>query len=436
VQINHGQASSHTFDILIIGAGPAGMAAAVAAASKGITVGVVDDNPTAGGQIWRGESPRPSTPEAAAWFRRIRESRFDLISATQVLGPLEPGILLADANGQAAEFRFDRLILATGARELFLPFPGWTLPNVLGAGGLQAMVKAGLPIEGKKVVVAGSGPLLLAVAAYLKKRGADVRLVAEQAPLGRLAGFGLGLWREPAKIRQAIGLKLAMGGIRFKARCWPVEAEGKETLASVTLTDGRSTWREPCDYLACGFGLVPNIELPLALGCTISKGFVGVDGSQRTSIPKTYAAGEITGIGGLDLSLVEGQIAGHSAAGDEVKARELFPRRERARRFARGLDRAFALRDELHALPRRDTIVCRCEDVTHGALVPFSSWVDAKLQTRCGMGACQGRICGAAAGVLYGWTRTSVRPPIFPTDLGHLARRTLGPVHGTGPSSS
>jgi NADPH-dependent 2,4-dienoyl-CoA reductase/sulfur reductase-like enzyme len=416
-------ASSASFDVLIVGAGPSGMAAAVAASANGRKVGVVDDNPSPGGQIWRGEARKPSSREAAAWFDRIRASKFDLLPMTQVLAPLEPGALLADTGGAAVELRFERLILATGARELFLPFPGWTLPNVMGAGGLQAMVKAGLPIEGKTVVVAGSGPLLLAVASYLKRRGAKIAIVAEQVPFGRLTRFGLGLWNEGGKLAQAMSLRLSMGLIPFRAGAWPVAAEGEERLESVTITNGRKTCSIRCDYLACGFGLVPNIELAAALGCAEGDGFVSVDASQRTSTPNVFAAGELTGIGGLDLSLIEGEIAGLCASGAEAEARFLFPKREKARRFARRLERAFALRPELSRLPDPNTIVCRCEDVSHGSLVSRTSWVDAKLQTRCGMGPCQGRICGAATKVLYGWSRTSIRPPIFPAELGHLASR-------------
>jgi D-hydroxyproline dehydrogenase subunit alpha len=416
-------ASSTSFDILIVGAGPSGMAAAVAASACGRKVGVVDDNPSPGGQIWRGEARKPSSREAAAWFDRIRASKFDLLPMTQVLAPLEPGTLLADTGGAAVELRFERLILATGARELFLPFPGWTLPNVMGAGGLQAMVKAGLPIEGKTVVVAGSGPLLLAVASYLKRRGAKIPIVAEQVPLGRLTRFGFGLWNDAAKLAQAVSLRMSMGLIPFRAGVWPIAAEGDDRLESVTITNGRKSRRIPCDYLACGFGLVPNIELASALGCAERDGFVSVDASQRTTTPNVFAAGEITGIGGLDLSLVEGEIAGLCASGVEAEARFLFAKRDKARGFARRLTKSFALRPELSQLPRTDTIVCRCEDVTHGALSARTSWVDAKLQTRCGMGPCQGRICGAATKVLYGWSRTSIRPPIFPAELGHLASR-------------
>ncbi|HEY2157511.1 MAG TPA: FAD/NAD(P)-binding oxidoreductase [Isosphaeraceae bacterium] len=415
--------SDPAFDILVVGSGPAGMAAAVGASARGKAVGVVDDNPSHGGQIWRNGAKEPPSREAARWLDRVRTAGFETFTATQVLGPLGPRLLLAESEGQAIEIRYERLIVATGARELFLPFPGWTLPNVMGAGGLQAMVKSGMPIEGTRVVVAGSGPLLLAVAACLRKLGAKVPLVAEQAPFAKVAGFGLGLWREPKKIAQVLVLGTALGRVPFRAGCWPVAAEGDGALESVTMTDGSKTWRERCDYLACGFGLVPNVELAGALGCATHHGVVGVDALQRTTVPDVFAAGEVTGIGGLDRSLVEGEIAGLAASGDEAAARFLFPARDRAHRFARRLERAFGLRDELRRLPRPETIVCRCEDVAHGSLAPYSSWTEAKLQTRCGMGPCQGRVCGAAAEVLYGWTRTSIRPPIFPTALGHLAGR-------------
>jgi NADPH-dependent 2,4-dienoyl-CoA reductase/sulfur reductase-like enzyme len=248
-----------------------------------------------------------------------------------------------------------------------------------------------------------------------------VALVAEQAPIGRVVGFGMGLWREPKKLAQAVGLSASTANIRLKIGCWPIAAEGNGRIEAVTFTDGRKTWREPCDYLACGFGLVPNLELAATLGCARRGGSVVVDVFQRTTAPDVFAAGEVTGIGGLDRSLVEGEIAGLAASGDEAAARFLFGRRDRARAFARRLDRAFALRDELRSLARPDTVVCRCEDVAHGVLGRYSSWTEAKLQTRCGMGPCQGRVCGAAARVLYGWEHTSIRPPIFPAPLGLLA---------------
>jgi D-hydroxyproline dehydrogenase subunit alpha len=411
---------SRLFDVLVVGAGPAGLAATVCASGEGRTVGLVDDNPDLGGQIWRGERPRPSSPEAASWFEKIRAASFEALPGTRVVGLVKSGTLLAESNGRPVELSYRSLILATGARELFLPFPGWTLPNVMGAGGLQALVKSGLPIEGKAVVVAGSGPLLLAVAALLKKKGANVLGVYEQAPISRLVGFGLGLWSEPGKLFQAIGLRQEIGGVRYRAGCWPVEAVGDDAVRSVKLTDGRSTWSVDCDYLACGFGLVPNLELPAILGCALSERATIVDEMQQTTVPDVYCAGEATGIGGLDLAVIEGMNAGYAATGQTEAARSRNYALRNARKFAASLERSFALRAELRHLARPDTIVCRCEDVPAGALQGRTSWVDAKLQTRCGMGPCQGRICGASTAFLHGWERGSVRPPIFPVAVENL----------------
>jgi D-hydroxyproline dehydrogenase subunit alpha len=412
---------SRSFDVLIVGAGPSGLAAMVAASSAGRKVGLVDDNPDLGGQIWRGERPKPSSREAVAMFARVREAEFEALPGTRVVGTAGPDSLMAESIGKSVELHYRSLILVTGARELFLPFPGWTLPNVVGAGGLQALVKSGLPIEGKSVVVAGSGPLLLAVAALLTKKGAVVRGIFEQAPMARLVRFGLGLWSKPGKLLQAIGLRRQIGGVPYRAGCWPVEAIGDESLRSARLTDGRSTWSVDCDYLACGFGLEPNLELPSLLGCALKPGRTLVDEWQRTTAPRVFCAGEATGIGGLDLALIEGEIAGLAAAGRTDQAARLFRARNRARKFADALERSFALREELRHLAQPDTIVCRCEDVPAGALQGRTSWVDAKLQTRCGMGPCQGRICGAATEFLHGWDRGSVRPPIFPVGVESLA---------------
>jgi NADPH-dependent 2,4-dienoyl-CoA reductase/sulfur reductase-like enzyme len=157
------------------------------------------------------------------------------------------------------------------------------------------------------------------------------------------------------------------------------------------------------------------------LGCRLRKGFVQVDESQRTSVPDIFCAGEPTGIGGVDLSLVEGEMAGLAAVGREADARKLFTARRKLRRFARALERTFTLRQELKMLTRVETIVCRCEDVTYDWLKAHKSWRAAKLYTRCGMGACQGRVCGPATQFLFNWTPDAVRPPIFPTNVNHLA---------------
>jgi NADPH-dependent 2,4-dienoyl-CoA reductase/sulfur reductase-like enzyme len=146
-----------------------------------------------------------------------------------------------------------------------------------------------------------------------------------------------------------------------------------------------------------------------------------VDEVQRTSIANVFSAGEPTGIAGVESALLTGTMAGLSAAGKLEEAKALLPRRKKFERFAERLKRAFTLRPELLALAEPDTIVCRCEDVTCEALKNYESWNDAKRQTRCGMGACQGRVCGPATEALFGWGASSVRPPLFPVPLSAMS---------------
>jgi D-hydroxyproline dehydrogenase subunit alpha len=415
------------FDIVVVGGGPAGIAAACAAVDSGARVALVDETPWLGGQIWRGQQAKPSLPEAQRWLQRVRKSNTTILDRTSVIAAPERGVLLAEHAGGAREIRWKKLILATGARELFLPFPGWTLPGVVGPGGAQALVKNGWPIANQRVVIAGSGPLLLAVADGLKQAGAKIVSVSEQARLQQLLPFGAALCAHPARLLQGFQIKRRLGGVAYRFGVWPVKAEGDEKVRSVTFTDGCRTWSEECDVFACGFGLVPNSELPLLLGCELKDGFVAVDQWQSTSEPDVYCAGEPTGIGGVDCALIEGQIAGFAAAGQNSSASALFGKRASWHRFRSALDRAFTLRPEVKALAGDDTLVCRCEDVTLGRMRQFSGWRDAKWQSRCGMGACQGRVCGAASKVIFGWGMESVRPPVTPAKVSSLLRSKSQP---------
>src|SRR5262245_19821157 len=221
-------------EVVIIGAGPAGLAAAKAVLECRASVTVVDDNPAAGGQIWRG------LPIPREW-----QSKPQVIYGARV-DAAAPGHITVETRNDCRDLPYDSLVLATGARERFLPFPGWALPHVVGAGGLQAIAKSGLPIAGKRVVVAGSGPLLLAVAKYLRAHGAEVPLVAEQASQWSLVKFAL---ENPGKLVQGLALRV---GVRYLTSCWPVSA----APGSVTLRRGNRRWTEGCDYLACGFGLI------------------------------------------------------------------------------------------------------------------------------------------------------------------------------------
>lgn len=402
------------YDVVVVGAGPAGLAAACRAAECGRRVAMLDDNPHPGGQIWRAAAGK-SPPGAVRWVQAAGRLGVEWIAGARVFDAPEPQRLAVEMVEGECRMRYRSLILATGARERFLPFPGWTLPNAMGAGGLQALAKSGMPVAGKKIVIAGSGPLLLAVARYLRSHDADVCLIAEQAEQSKLLRFGLRLAGHPAKLIQALTLRAGLLGVPYITSCWPVSAQGGERLESVTLrrADG-SAWTESCDYLACGFGLVPNLELAALLGCRTSKASVPVDEYQQTSVAGVYSAGEATGIGGLELSLVEGEIAGYAAGGSRDRAQAHFGERESHRRFAAALEEAFALRQELRNLPQPGTLVCRCEDVTMERVRACAGWREAKLHTRCGMGPCQGRICGGAVEFLLGWQSESVRPPILP----------------------
>jgi D-hydroxyproline dehydrogenase subunit alpha len=419
-------------EVLVVGAGPAGLAAAAAARESGAGVLVIDENSAAGGQIWR-QGRGAARVETRRLLGRARGAKvLPGLTVFDAATPARPPHRLRalDAEGVVVELVADRLVLATGAIERFLPFPGWTIPGVLGAGGLQAMVEGGMDVRGRRVVVAGSGPLLLAVAASLRSAGARVLGVFEQAPRGAVLRFGLSLARHPRKLAQAAGLLARLAGVPRVHSAWPLRAEGDsphgEILRRVILRAGDRERAVDTDLLACGFGLVPATRLAALLGCAVEDSHVTVDELQRTTVEAVLCAGEPTGIGGVDLALAEGAVAGHAAAGDLDRARAATPRARRERRFASALGRAFALRPELRELPGDDTVVCRCEDVPWGAIRAWSDPRQAKLETRCGMGPCQGRVCGAALEVLLGWPSEAPRPPLVPVPFHALA--DLGPA--------
>jgi NADPH-dependent 2,4-dienoyl-CoA reductase/sulfur reductase-like enzyme len=195
-------------------------------------------------------------------------------------------------------------------------------------------------------------------------------------------------------------------------------------LTSVRLSNGRHSWTERCDLLACGFHLVPNTELAALLGCSMAEGVVQVDSNQQTSLSRVFCAGEPTGIAGVGSAMLQGEIAGLVAAGLKSQAAQLHGRRNSEAAFGRAMSRAFALRKELLNLARPDTIVCRCEDVrlaqVQAQVTHQAGWTDAKLQTRCGMGSCQGRVCGPALEAIFGWCNASIRPPLSPIPVAAM----------------
>jgi NADPH-dependent 2,4-dienoyl-CoA reductase/sulfur reductase-like enzyme len=414
-------------DLAVIGAGPAGIAAAVAAEEAGRSVLLIDESPRPGGQIWRHLQGTPPTA-ARSWLRRLDRCGAEVragtavVDAVAVAGAARRFELTLQGEDGAEAFEAAAVVLATGARERFLPFPGWTLPNVVGVGGAQALLKAGACFAGRRVVVAGSGPLLLPVSAALTRAGARLLLVAEQAPLVRTARFAAGLWRHPGRLAQAATYRAAALRAPYRAGSWVTGARGDGRVEEVEVTDGAATRTLACDLLCTGFGLVPNLELARLLGCAVERGAVRVDDRQRTSVDGVWCAGEGTGVAGVEAALAEGWIAGCGAAGRADAAAPQRRVRDREREFAARLETAFAPREELRRLADDDTILCRCEDVRCGAVRPGWTARQARLYARVGMGPCQGRVCGPAAGFLFGWDFEGGRPPATVATIDTLAR--------------
>jgi NADPH-dependent 2,4-dienoyl-CoA reductase/sulfur reductase-like enzyme len=455
-----------TYDLAVIGAGPAGLAAAAAAAERGVRVALLDGAPQPGGQFYRQPAAelRSARPQALHhhWsaFRRLL-ARLDAArervtvlhdhhvwSVTGGSGAWTVLALTGPDQRQARSLSARQVLFATGAHERQLPFPGWTLPGVVGAGGAQAMLKAGLVLPGRRVVVAGSGPLLLAVASSLATAGATVPLVAEAAGyLGYARGAPV-LAANPGKLVEGArhGAALLRHGVRLRPRTAVVAAHGTDHVEAVTLARLDSSWRPlpgtqwrvACDAVAVGHGLVPQLELPLELGCrtrALPDGSAGlvVDAAQRTTVPGIWAAGESTGVGGVQLAIVEGELAGRAVAGETAPPRWLLRRRARLRAFAELMAARHAPGDGWTAWLDDATEVCRCEEVTARQISSAVTELGAadqrtvKLLTRAGMGWCQARMCGPAVSRLCGASDDGLptRPLSTPVPLGLLAQSDL-----------
>ncbi len=411
-------------DVAVIGAGPAGIAAAARAAESGLRVIVLDRGLEAGGQIWRHVSGGSVPRVAQHWIAQLSRSGAHVIHGTSVVDVQNEDAefeILADSSGSALRVRAARIILATGARELFIPFNGWTLPGVMGIGGTQALLKSGASFAGKRVIIAGSGPLMLPVAASLASSGARLILVAEQARRSAVMRFAAGLWRAPALVAQAARYRARFLSTSYSPGTWVTAAHGTDRLESVTVTNGRRTWREAVDVLCTGYGLVPNIELARLLGCETRDGAIVVDAQQRTTVANVLAVGEATGIGGAPLALIEGEIAGLTVSPRARVSDVLLRKRAALEIDARRMLDAFALREELRSLPSAETIVCRCEDVSYGSVKDAACARQAKLYTRAGMGPCQGRTCMPGLDFLLAWQPDTVRPPIEPVLVSVLS---------------
>jgi NADPH-dependent 2,4-dienoyl-CoA reductase/sulfur reductase-like enzyme len=466
-------------DVVVVGAGPAGVACALELGRAGADVVVVDEQPSAGGQIFR--QPPPSftlsrTPRGAAYgagkallAQAAGTNGIRWLHETSAWGIFDVGedridVAVAGSDGVSC-LTANQLVLAPGAYDLPVAFPGWTLPGVMAAGGVQAFVKSQQVLPGRRFVLAGAHPLLLIVADQLVDAGATLAAVAlaQPRPAVRQALADLihlrGDWSRFRDLGGTLA-RLWRAGVRVSFSTLPLAAEGTTAVERVRLARVDREWRPvdagrfvECDTLALGFGFVPSSELARQAGCShqwdaASGGWViEHDEWMRTSVAPVLVAGEITGVAGAEQAIDEGTLAGLAAlsalgrldvAEAERRARPVRRQLVRRRRFSHLVRRRFEPRlDALAALATDETIVCRCENGTAGALReslaanPHLGTLDAvKLMTRFGMGACQGRMCqptvthlvAAATGrspERLGPYRS--RPPVKPLPLAQLA---------------
>lgn len=448
--------------VLVVGAGPAGLAAAESALAAGARVTLLDSSDELGGQYWR---HLPSARAAAheerlhhGWQGFVRRRNMlaqhphcTIVTEAQVWAletgnvarksaaaqgasrddastrdaaapsPVTVHVLVGPPDGTDREpqtYRPDALVLATGAHDRTLPFPGWQLPGVYSAGAAQALAKGERVSIGDRVVIAGAGPFLLPVAKSLTQTGARVVGVFEASTPARLLR---GWSSKPLELLGARGkapelAEYALGHLRhripYRTGWAVVEAHGTDRVEGVTVQKVDASWapipgtrrRIAADAVAVSHGFTPRLELAIAAGCDItSDRFVRVDDVGRTSVPGVFAAGEITSIGGADAALAEGSVAGHVAAGGDPADVSLRADRRRRRTFtafAARLERAHGIRSGWTGWLRDDTIACRCEEVSCGTIrstvrrTAQTGVRSVKLTTRAGLGICQARICG------------------------------------------
>jgi NADPH-dependent 2,4-dienoyl-CoA reductase/sulfur reductase-like enzyme/bacterioferritin-associated ferredoxin len=466
-------------DAIIVGSGPAGMACAIALASAGCRVIVLDMQPSPGGQIFRALEAniqaRPATDDllaalgpsytaGLAVMRRFRETPgIDYRPGTTVWDLRADGTVGWLKGDAAGYLRAPHVVIASGAMERPVPFPGWTLSGVMTAGAVQTLLKAGRLKPKGKIVLAGTGPLIFLLADQLRRLGVRPTLIARTdrprdkvAALIRLRPTGI-----PALLK-GLGwlLRLRLAGVAMRTGLCGLEAHGSRHLESVRLTFAGKTIELPCDLLVVHDGIVPSTDLAHAAGLALAwkpddaswQPVTTPDGRAEMAPGPALTAGpcriRITGdarrIGGADAAIVHGHHAAKSILaelnrpagkpGDADRTRVDVERSLAARPF---LDAAFPP-GLSSCLPGDTTIVCRCEEISAGMLRAAIRDGAGEMNLirgllRCGMGACQGRNCAATLARLLAEAEPSrpmasgpfrARPPIRPLPLGALARMT------------
>lgn len=465
-----------THPVVVVGAGPAGIAAAVEAARAGLSITLLDDAPLPGGQIYRqpppaftvATDPKPGTDAArgAMLFKQLGEMGEAIRhrQGVSVLGIFDGRELLWSDGEATGLLRAESMVLAPGAYDRPVPLPGWTLPGVMTAGGSQTLVKTMGVRPGSRALVAGTGPLLLVVASQLNRAGIEVVAVLEAGRPRLTPGLLPAVWGEWSLLRQAWSYMsgLRQAGIPLLFNHTLLAVRGTERVEGATFGPvAPATWRPlpdrvetvEIDLAVVGFGFVPNTELTELAGCRhryqeVQGSWVPERDSQmQTSVPGIFAAGDGAGVAGALVAEAEGRVAGISAAEQvgALSAAEAARRRSKPLRRLRSLSRLRRVLDEisrprvgLGELATDDTLVCRCEEVTlsevRAATATGARNLQAvKLLTRLGMGPCQGRNCAPAMTSFLCHTydlspdsvgRINFRPPSKPVTFEALAKLT------------
>lgn len=443
--------------VAVVGAGPAGMAAAVEATRLGFPVTLIDVFPRPGGQYFRQTPPElEAVPAVDEQGRRLlaalEQSDISVLSGTVVWGIFseEDGYLLClyGPAGTPRRLKARAVILAPGAYDRPVPFPGWTLPGVMTAGAALSMVKHQKILPGHRILLSGTGPLQLVLARHLIEAGAEIAgiLDANRFPwhAWRHARAVWGQWERLSEGWQAWRvLRQAGVGLRWGHLVLRAEGDGQLEQATIGPVDGSRSEIVPADTLCLGHGFMPGIQLSRLAGCEHQyrpdqAAYVPVrDEWLATTLAGLFVAGDGAGIGGKDVAQLEGQLAALGAA--RHMGRQPTPdhvsevRRDlaRQRRFSAVLDALFPRSAHLGNLLTDDTILCRCEEVTVGevrrALDEGADTVSAiRMVTRAGMGRCQGRMCGHPVAELLARHldqpvetvgQATPRPPVVPIPL-------------------
>jgi NADPH-dependent 2,4-dienoyl-CoA reductase/sulfur reductase-like enzyme len=421
-------------DLVVVGAGPAGLCAAIEAARAGVRVVVVDENPRPGGQIFR-QLPGPfratNTARMRAEFRRGRALLSQLeglpirvLSNAIAWGSFDDRVLEVSHEGLPLQVAAQAIVLATGAYDRPVPIPGWTLPGVLTVGGAQTILKSQRILPGCRIFMAGTGPLQLVVASQLARAGADLVAVADPVATWHVLQHVPALLRAWSITRDGLAYRwsLVRARVPWLTPYVLVRIEGRDEVESATIVRVDDEWRPipgtertfEVDTVCVGYGLVPSIELPRLLGCRLlfdplAAVWIPERSSEfETSVANVYAVGDGAGVAGAVVAAEEGRIAGLSVAqrlGRLTPAdarRRGAPARARLRSlqsFRTAMDSVYRVKSGLHELASDETFVCRCEERTAGdfraAVRDGARTLDhLKAWTRGGMGPCGGRMCG------------------------------------------